>query len=119
MNHGIGWDTEDTSDPSFISGDKNLGDWTAFVASSRTLSAYKCVVQRMQSLNLDPATVNDIRESLADDEQTRIEDKETGSETEAGGETERGEPVACERSLPQQGSHQEVGAAEASAGHRW
>ncbi|MED6243817.1 hypothetical protein ATANTOWER_027509 [Ataeniobius toweri] len=27
----------------------NLGDRTAFVASSRTLSAYKCVLQRMQS----------------------------------------------------------------------
>ncbi|MEQ2284846.1 hypothetical protein AMECASPLE_025733 [Ameca splendens] len=39
----------------------NLGDWTAFFFSSRTLSAYRCILQKNADLNLDPAIVNDIR----------------------------------------------------------
>ncbi|MEQ2299799.1 hypothetical protein AMECASPLE_018769 [Ameca splendens] len=42
----------------------NLGDWTAFVASSRMLSAYKCVLQKNAVLNLDTAMMKDIRESV-------------------------------------------------------
>ncbi|MEQ2288657.1 hypothetical protein AMECASPLE_024950 [Ameca splendens] len=52
MNHGIGWTTEDTPDPSFKSGEKKDAFEGAFG------------LQRMQPLNLDPAIVNAIRESL-------------------------------------------------------
>ncbi|MEQ2248816.1 hypothetical protein ILYODFUR_022926 [Ilyodon furcidens] len=68
MNHGIEWDTEDTPDKSFRSGEKKtrlLKPWR--LDSNRRLIQDVIDLQMRPSkgavLNLDPAIVNDIRGS--------------------------------------------------------